>query len=69
MKFYCVILRQGPRRDESFMPPLYTQPNCANAVRDVLCRLEDSIQTGKCSFTVIFYMYKFGTLSIWFMWN
>jgi hypothetical protein len=38
---------QGLRGDESLMPPLYTQPNCIDAVKNILCKLEDSVLAGK----------------------
>jgi hypothetical protein len=35
----------------SSMPPLYTRPNCEDAVKNVLWGLQDCVQLGKCSCT------------------
>ncbi|XP_021938741.1 protein maelstrom homolog isoform X2 [Zootermopsis nevadensis] len=47
----------GPSQDESLMPPLYTQPNCIDAAKDVLSKLEDSIRAGCSSEFDVFRVY------------
>jgi hypothetical protein len=46
---YCnlLYLEQGPDGNKSSLPPLYTQPDCEDIVKNFLYRLEDCVRTGK----------------------
>jgi hypothetical protein len=39
-------LEQGSDGNKSSLPPLYTQPDCEDVVKNFLYRLEDFVQTG-----------------------